>query len=509
MTKENTEKTGKTKIKIPTKNRVAQQKEKTKIAFKKDKLGVDKGQLTNKLQKMEFIGQLYPFQKKVLDWSKKNNKGIIGIDMGLGKTVITISIICEQKYGKTIIILPLQLIEQWQLSIKKFSNITEVGIYHGSNRNLMDFDKYRIILTTYDIVRLDMEDDLSLLNRSRTFFDCIILDEAHKIRNNETRTYRSCNLLGTNCASKWLLTGTVIHNNFEDFMSLACFLETEGFDRSDFNLQDLLQHWKNEYYYVLKKKDCVLSLPQKNITEHVLEFDDDHNSVYLETFNEVKEVYSDYLSNSTRMNFSHLLVKILRLRQCCNHPDSMLNDQLYGLGKNLHKNSYSAKFKKTVEIIQKTPYDDKILIFSQWSHSLSVLGKYLSENKIDYLQYNGSINIDKKNEILKVFREGNCKILLITITAGGVGLDLNFANHVIIMDSWWNPALEEQAIDRVYRIGQNKPVEIHRLYMKKTIEFWMIGMKKEKSLVDSKFHEDSIIYKTDKHLLKKLLSKYI
>jgi len=468
-------------------------------------------QLTNELLRMKFIGQLFPFQQDILKWSQSISRGILGLDMGLGKTVTMISIICDRNYEKIIIALPLQLLEQWSQEIQKFSNLKkeDICVYQGPKRNMMNFTKHRIILTTYDVIRVDMSDRTSILYQFRDQFDCIVLDEAHKIRNKETKTYESCYALGRYCESKWLLTGTVIHNQFEDFITLAGFLDVPDFNHKVINDQQLLQDWKKRYYYRLTKAQCHLQLPEKSLHEHHLEFDEEHWESYIDIFTEIKQIYADYVSNPTQLNFQCLLSKILRLRQCCNHPDAMLSEKFYRLEKNLHKNSHSAKFKKILEIINTSPIDDKILIFSQWEHSLTVLGKYLKENNVEYLEYNGNINIDTKNIILRKFKETSTKVLLVTLTSGGVGLNLNFANHVIIMDSWWNPALEEQAIDRVYRIGQTKKVDIHRLYMKGTIEEWLIEMKKEKHMIDSQFHEYDLCYTPNKSMLKDLLQMYI
>lgn len=467
--------------------------------------------LTGELRKMQFTGQLFEFQEIVMNWSRDITRGILGLDMGLGKTIVTIDIICDRNYSKTVIVLPLTLLDQWHNAFLTFTDIhpEEIILYQGDKRESQNFQKARVILTTYDVVRKDMENPQSALFRYHTQLDCVVLDEAHKIRNRDTKTYETCYSLGLNCKSKWLLTGTTIHNKFDDFMTLAQFLNLPDFSSDIFTDQDLIQNWKKKYYYRLTKADCKLQLPEKSLHEHYLDFDEDHWESYIEILTEVKQIYTDYLSNPTQLNFTSLLAKILRLRQCCNHPNAMLSADYYSLEKNLYKNPHSAKFKKIVEIVNATPSDDKILIFSQWEHSLSLLGKYLDENNITHLEYNGQIGIDDKNRVLKKFKDTSAKVLLVTLTSGGVGLNLNFANHVIIMDSWWNPALEEQAIDRVYRIGQKKKVDVHRLYMKETIEEWLIEMKKEKQLVDSKFHNDNIPYVANKSLLKDLLHMHI
>src|SRR6185312_14186187 len=173
----------------------------------------------------------------------------------------------------------------------------------------------------------------SLLHKSQNEFDCIVLDEAHKIRNKETKTYESCYLLSQECQSKWLLTGTIIHNQFDDFMTLAGFLDLPDFDWKIADDQQLLQDWKKRHYYRLTKAQCHLQLPEKSLHEHFLEFDEDHWEPYVDIFAEVKQIYADYLSSPSQMNFNNLLSKILRLRQCCNHPDAMLSEKFYKLEK--------------------------------------------------------------------------------------------------------------------------------------------------------------------------------
>ena len=378
---------------------------------------------------------------------KSTLQGILGLDMGLGKTVIAIAIMCDLQCGRTIIVLPLQLLEQWRASILRFSTLTakEVVIYHGSKRHSVCLDSgVRVVLTTYDVVRMEMKVSGSVLF---TGFDCVIFDEAHRLRNRNTKSYGACQWLTKACRHRWLLSGTVIHNSINDLHALAELLGVG--DSLGTTSQTAMQQWKQRYYYRLTKAEANLQLPPKVVVEHHLEFDRAHIEVYVDLFAEMKEVYQDYLSDGTQMNFSNLLGKILRLRQCCNHPDAMLTDQLYQVDRNHHTGQPSAKFQKILELIQASPSDDKILIFSQWGHSLKVLAQYLTEHGCTHLSYNGQMTLDDKNRTLDRFKTANTEqSMLITLTSGGVGLDLSFANHVILLDSWWNPALEEQASDR-------------------------------------------------------------
>jgi SNF2 family DNA or RNA helicase len=465
------------------------------------------------LRKINFTGKLYEYQGKVLDWSSKIESGIIGLDMGLGKTATTISIICSRNYAKTIIVLPLSIIIQWKSEFKKFTDLKdgELVIYQGRKRKRADFDKARIVLTTYDVIRKDLNNFKSLIYKWKRRFDCIVLDEAHRIRNEETQTYEQCYDLGKHCQSKWLLTGTVIQNSFDDIATLVKFLNLKEHNYDWFKSadEDQIKKWRDMYYYRLMKEDCDIPLPEKSLHEHFLEFDSEHEASYKEVFAEVRKIYTDYLVDPSSMNFNCLLEKILRLRQCCNHPDAMLSEEAYQLVVNQHQNMFSAKFNKIRDIVDETPSDDKILIFSQWTHSLDLLANFLNKHGISFIKFNGKLTVDEKNEVVEEFREGSAKVMLVTITSGGVGLNLNCANHVIILDSWWNQALEEQAIDRSYRIGQTKKVEVHRLYMKDTIEEWMVEMKKEKNIIDEELHNNNAKYLVDKSKLKKLLHIYI
>lgn len=465
-----------------------------------------------KLAQLAFIGTLYDFQEKVLEWTKDKSRGILALDMGLGKTATIIAKICLANYKKTLICVPLALMAQWQKAFILFTNIVapDICIYQGNQRCLPRGNTYRIVLTTYDVIRTDMKNPFSALSKQRDKFDCIVLDEAHKIRNKDTATYVSCFEFARYCSARWLLSGTCIYNNFQDLVTMACFLDLPGFDPSKFKDTDYIESWKKKYYYRLTKAESGLKLPEKSVHEHYLNFDDTHMDVYVDIFTEFKEVYTSYMSAPSPVNFQNLLSKILRLRQCCNHPNAMLTPEQYNIEINRHKSLESAKFKQSVDIIKATPKNDKILVFSQWNNSLDRFAELLDKEGISHLDYNGQIkDVKVKDAVLEKFKTSPCKVLLVTLSSGGVGLNLTVANHVIILDSWWNPAQEEQAIDRVYRIGQTKKVEIHRLYMRGTIEEWLIEMKKEKQLIAAKFHEESMQYEINQALLKDLLHGHV
>lgn len=464
----------------------------------------------------QFVGNLYPFQQKVLEWSLAIDSGILGLDMGLGKTIITLAIICEKKLGHVLIILPLPVMDQWRQAIHKFTDcpISQIGLYQGRTRSALHLNR-SIVLTTYDVVRMEMSYPGSPLRQCGPF-DGLVLDEVHTIRNTKTQTYACCDQLATSIPNKWLLTGTTIHNQFNDFYNLCQFLRLPGLSRDQFRLTDTRNtgclEWRDRYYYRLTKDQCQIPLPKKTQQDHILEFDEDHRGEYMELYLEVKELYQMYLTESSQINFNSLLTKILRLRQLCNHPDASLSPEQFQIPGNRYQGAPSAKFELIRQLIQDLPVDDQMIIFSQWGHSLQLLGTYLKESGISFLEYNGSLDIGHRNLILKRFEEttkGKAKVLLITLASGGVGLNLTCANHVVILDSWWNPAMEEQAINRIHRIGQTKPVSVHRLYMSDSIEDWLRQMKVEKTKVADQFHANSLIYQVDQGLLTSLLHRYI
>jgi len=456
-----------------------------------------------------FTGKLYSFQEDVLNWAIKLNKGIIGLDMGLGKTVISVALLCNKQYKRTLIVVPLQIIQQWKTALLRFSTLKDdnIAIYQGKKRMSINFNRHSIILTTYDCVRRDMQDTNSTLYKNKEGFDCMFMDEAHKIRNIKSQTYTSCIQLGEFIENKWLLTGTPIHNDINDFISLCKFINI--CEKNSCPDKQTLLDLKKLYYYRLMKSNVFLNdeLPKKTIHKHILKFNghSDHYRVYTGLQNNIYNLYEKFLADPVNYSFERIISKILRLRQCCNHIDACLDEYHFKIQRNRHLDLSSPKFNKILDIL-KGLGTEKIIIFSQWTQSLSILGNFLNNNNINYYQYDGSLNIDDKNLLLNKFRDGSTNVLLMTIASGGVGLDMSYANNIILLDSWWNQALENQAIDRVYRIGQTKNVSVHQLYIGNTIEEWLITIKAEKYEVDKNFHSNDFdIYSPNKSLLNTLL----
>uniref|UniRef100_A0A6C0BJK5 Helicase n=1 Tax=viral metagenome TaxID=1070528 RepID=A0A6C0BJK5_9ZZZZ len=449
----------------------------------------------------QFTGQLYPFQEKVLEWSQSIHRGIIGLDMGLGKTVIMLAMIAQKQYQHTLIVVPLSIIQQWRQCVSKFTTLpdSQMAIYQGPSRLKLDLAQYTIVLTTYDVVRYDFINRQSpLWKEGHPVFDCLVMDEAHILHKKRTKIYAVCEQLKDTLHPEqaiWLMTGTMIHNKYADFRQLRDFLE----------LQKNAIESRETYYIRVTKAQSGLQLPEKSIHKHYLNFaEEQHAEEYDQLYTETKEILQQDSNQSQRIN----LIKILRLRQCCNHIDATLPPEEAKNPKFRHDQLSSAKFTKILQLLQETPVEDKVIIFSQWTQSLTLLGQRLKSEGIIFLTYQGDQSSSARQAVLQRFKDEPVKVLLMTIKSGGVGLDLSYANHVILMESWWNNALEQQAIDRVYRIGQRKKVEIHHLYMKETIEDWVEQMKNEKGKIEASFYDENIVYKVDQDLLSLLLAKF-
>jgi SNF2 family DNA or RNA helicase len=454
-----------------------------------------------------FNGQLHDYQKQFLEWAMPLECGINGFDMGLGKTPTTIALICQKGYNQTLIVLPLALLDQWRTELLKFTNLkpSEIVTYHGSSRASLRFEGCRIILTTYDVVRMDMRNEQSLLFQFHDQFDCLVLDEAHKIRNEKTAIYDTCSAIGDNVSAKWLLSGTAIQNKINDFITLLKFMGLP-----DYADTQLLKKYRDKYYYRLTKAECDLKLPNKYLHEHFLDFDDHHQMIYDVALDELQDAWNDHVGGA-QIHFSTVLSKILRLRQCCNHPNSAISQDVYSREGGYDYPENSAKFIATMKLIKATPASEKVIVFSQWSHSLNLIAKDLDKQGLTYKHYHslGNKSINERNQIIEKFKSSSTKVLLATTASAGVGLNLVCANHIILLDPWWNESAEAQAIDRAYRLGQTKDVHVHRLYMNESLEKWLISLKEEKTKVNLTFHSSDDIHQVDHGKLKEVLKKYL
>jgi SNF2 family DNA or RNA helicase len=455
-------------------------------------------------QQFTFSGTLYEYQNTAFNWMTSINKGILAFDMGLGKTPTTIKYISHisNQIRTAIIIMPVALLNQWYDSFLHFTDLTadNVVVYHGKTKDSYIYNpSHRIIITNFE----SLNDNTYLSNISKQMIDCIVVDEAHILRNSTTKKWKSIHDISTHMKFRWFLTGTPIHSSIKDFTSVATLAN------GSFIHPHMANQWKINHFYRKLKDDVDLVLPTKNIINHDLKITPDHRLEYNHIYADTRQFM---LRNGEQrgFNFACVLAKITRLLQACNHPDMALSKELKEDGHSL-SHITSIKIQCVKSIIYNMPQNDKIVIFSRWNGSLQLIKNSLSIQfpDIDIFQYDGSMNKNAKDNTLSQFKKQSGKsILLANTLAGGCGLNLVEANHLIMFEPSWTSATEQQAIDRVHRIGQTKPVHIHILRTTNTLEAWIHLLKQQKGKLAEAFDKDET-FNIDKGLIKSIFNMFI
>ncbi|WP_406532958.1 DEAD/DEAH box helicase [Methanobrevibacter sp.] len=464
-------------------------------------------------------GKLRPYQKIGYSWLIQNIKYkfgcILADDMGLGKTIQILSAILYFKEHNqfdsesTLIIVPPTLISNWENEIKKFTPELTYHIYHGSNRTF-PLEEYDIILTSYGVVRLDLDMFLD-----KTWLLCVI-DEAQNIKNPNTEQTKA--IKSVNASTKIALTGTPIENRLMDYWSIFDFVN-KGYlsTKDDFKRNYVMPIEKLEDPEVLENLKTIA----KPFVMRRLKTDDDIkkelpdklvNDIYctltkkqIRLYNAIlEEIFFD-IENSKGIQRKGIILKILTaLKQTCNHPAQFLAI------KN-PKISESGKMELLVDILENIlDMDEKVIIFTQYVEMGKLIQQLISKKfKTDVLFLHGSQTLKEKTEIIDAFQEDpNYKIFVATLKTGGTGLNLTAASNVIHYDLWWNPAVENQATDRVHRIGQKKDVMVYRFITKGTLEEAIDAISKRKIDLAGKAisNDETFITEMSNEELKKILS---
>ena len=464
-------------------------------------------------------GTLRPYQKIGYSWLVGNIKyhfgSILADDMGLCKTVQVLTSILYYKETSTIdekstlIIVPPTLISNWENEIKKFTPQLSYFIYHGSNRRF-PLEEYDIILTSYGIIRSDLE-----LFLDKTWDICVI-DEAQNIKNPNTEQTKAIKSIDAH--SKIALTGTPIENKLMDYWSIFDFIQKGYFStKDDFKVNFITPIEKLEDEEVIEKLKTVA----KPFVMRRLKSDDDIkkelpekfvNDIYctltkkqVKLYNAVlEEIFFD-IENSKGIQRKGIILKILTaLKQTCNHPAQFLDI------KN-PKISESGKMELLIDILENIlNADEKVIIFTQYVEMGKIIQKLVSKKfKQEVLFLHGSQTRLEKTRIIDTFQEDeNYKIFVATLKTGGTGLNLTAAQNVIHYDLWWNPAVENQATDRVHRIGQEKDVMVYRLITKGTLEETIDAISKHKTDIAAKSisNDETFITEMTDDELKKVLT---
>ena len=438
---------------------------------------------------------LRDYQKYGYKWLKyltDNNLGAcFADDMGLGKTLQAIALLSnlhEEKKKKSMVIMPKSLIYNWENEIKKFAPKLKVGVYYGINRDFSSLKKVDVILTTYGTIRNDIE---NLLEHK---FDLLILDESQNIKNINSQTTKAVLLL--NAKKRVALSGTPIENNLLELYSLFRFLNPEMFGSvqrftnsyilpiqkySDISTIEELK--KKIYPFLLRrvKKEVLEDLPDKIEKLVYVDMNDEHRRFYEER----RRYYYSLLQKNTSSqgNFDKFFVlqAINELRHIVSSPELET------------KKIISSKKEVLIEnVIEAIENNHKVLVFVNYLSSIESICDSLKENKIKYLKMTGQTK-DRQNLVDKFQNDSRYKVFVMTLKTGGVGLNLVSADTIFIYDPWWNTTVENQAIDRAYRLGQDKTVFAYKMIMRNTIEEKILKLQEIKNkLLDDLISEDNL-----------------
>jgi SNF2 family DNA or RNA helicase len=425
-------------------------------------------------------GTLREYQKNGYNWLRFLEEfrlnGVLADDMGLGKTVQTISLLLsfyERNLSmKGIIVCPKSLLKNWKKEIEKFAPILNSLIYHGTKleRKILREKNPEIWITTYGTFRNDSEffNDIQ--------FDYCIVDEAQNLKNNQTKTFKEMKNLRAN--HKIALTGTPIENSINDLKSLFDFLIPGFFGTS----REYRRLYENDYHALQKKisplmlrrkkEDVLKELPPKTIKNFYVEMTEPQENIYISYYNGIKEEINQLTENKKDWNENRFLIlkHILRLRQIATHPGMFMKDEEVSSG----------KLDSLLELLEEiTSEGHKALVFSQFSTMLEIVESELLNRGLKSLKITGATR--NRETVIDRFKENEEQnILMMTLKVGGVGLNLTEADYVIILDPWWNPAAEMQAIDRTHRIGQERPVMVYRMISSSTIEEKVLELQEKK-----------------------------
>lgn len=395
--------------------------------------------------------------------------GILADEMGLGKTIQTIAFLLSNKDKKSIVITPTALIYNWKNELEKFAPTLKVGLLHAAKSErekiLDNIDNYDVILTTYTTYKNDI-DKYKNIN-----FDYCIIDEAQNIKNPDAIITKA--IKNVNAKVKFALTGTPIENNLMELWSIFDFIMPgylynkskfkSIFVNNDKNVIELKNLIKP---FILRrtKKEVITELPDKIEQKIIIDLEKEHKRAYKGYVNLItRKIKENNQDNITVFSY------LTKLRQLCLSPELMVKNYQ---GKN-------SKLDVLINIINDSS-DEKILVFSQFTKVLEVIGKRLNEENILYSYLDGKTSAKDRVKLVEEFNTNNNKVFLISLKAGGTGLNLTSANIVVHFDPWWNPAVEDQASDRAHRIGQKNVVNVIKLIAKGTAEERVINLQETK-----------------------------
>lgn len=434
---------------------------------------------------------LRPYQESGFHWLNFLNEvgwgGILADDMGLGKTIQALSFLhhLREKNGtlKALVACPTTLMFNWENEIKKFTPSLTYHIHHGAQRtrDKQLFDQFNIIITTYGTLR----SDIKLL--SEQGFDCVILDESQAIKNPNSKVAKAACLLKSK--NRLCMSGTPLQNNTFDIFAQMNFLNpgmlgsVEHF-RNDFATpidkfgeKEQKEHLRKLLFpFILRrtKEQVAKDLPEKTETILFCEMESEQRKIYDAYRNEYRSKILGTIEDvGIGQSQLTILQGLMKLRQICDSP--------FILNEAEKLPNHSIKLDEIARELEENMGNHKALVFSQFLGMLALIKEKLIEQHIPFVYFDGSTSAADREKAVQEFQNNEeIRVFLISLKAGGVGLNLTAADYVYIVDPWWNPAVEQQAIDRTHRIGQTNNIFAYRMICKDTIEDKILQLQERK-----------------------------
>ncbi|MET4074428.1 SNF2-related protein [Hymenobacter sp. UYCo722] len=453
-----------------------------------------------------FLGELRPYQKAGYNWLRFVQDyqfgGCLADDMGLGKTIQTLAMLqhrhesADNHGAASLLVLPTSLVYNWQSEAAKFTPGLRVLAYTGTYRdkNPDRFADYDVVLTSYGIVRLDTE----LLASYK--FDYVILDESQAIKNPSSTTSQAVRQLRSR--HRLILTGTPVENSTMDLWSQMSFINpgllgTQAFFRKEFlkPIEKNQDEGRTRRLHALikpfilrrHKSQVAKELPAKTEQLSYCPMTEEQAHAYEETKSFYRNKILQNLDEHGTASTQFLLLQgLTRLRQIANHP--RLADE--------HYTGESGKLREVLRMLRNVVAEGhKVLVFSQFVQHLALVRAALDERQMPYAYLDGATR-DRPAEVARFQEDEELKIFLISLKAGGVGLNLTAADYVFLLDPWWNPAVEAQAVDRAHRIGQQRPVFTYKFITQNTVEEKILALQRRKlALVSELIATDEAVMK--------------
>lgn len=470
---------------------------------------------------------LRPYQELGLSWLWflycHRLSGLLCDDMGLGKTHQTMALLAavssqaHEKGSKYLVVCPTSVIYHWEDLLKRFLPHIRVCTYYGLARSLDSFDQeYDLLLTSYGILRTGRE------NLRSFSFEIAIFDEIQIAKNEASQTHKA--LKAIRATMRLGLTGTPIENRLKELKALFDIvlpsylpsptvfrdffinpIEKEG----DEEAKELLSKLVKPFILRRKKKDVLTDLPEKIEEIAYCDLSDEQRKCYRDLLGQIKGgLYQELKDPNQPIAYLHLFSVLSQMKQLCDHP------ALFYKEPKKYENYRCGKWELFVELLQEAmDSGQKVVIFSQYLDMLGIIEHHLTKHKIGFASIKGATR-NRKEELQRFKEDPECKVFVASLLAAGVGIDLTVASIVIHYDRWWNPAKENQATDRVHRIGQNRGVQVFKLVTKSTIEEEIHALiERKKGLLEEIVGtEDQITYLNRQELIEvfeKMFSEHI